>query len=181
MSFQSTSPVWRTTAAIEGRRYIGIISIHVPRVEDDRRLPGDNAAHTISIHVPRVEDDKCFAKKKERSTTFQSTSPVWRTTREGYHGLYVEMISIHVPRVEDDSEKTLRSTSRRRFQSTSPVWRTTVYSATWSGSDIHFNPRPPCGGRLPDVNDYIKHTVISIHVPRVEDDTKSFPTAWGGF
>ena len=33
--FQSTSPVWRTTSAMENREKIKQISIHVPRVEDD--------------------------------------------------------------------------------------------------------------------------------------------------
>ena len=36
--FQSTSPVWRTTRFIYDDDAIHIISIHVPRVEDDKVL-----------------------------------------------------------------------------------------------------------------------------------------------
>ena len=78
--FQSTSPVWRTTAKPVRRTERILISIHVPRVEDDMlsynqvnnicnfnprppcggRQNGKQyvlIATTISIHVPRVEDD----------------------------------------------------------------------------------------------------------------------------
>ena len=34
-----------------------MISIHVPRVEDDELLPQTEEKILISIHVPRVEDD----------------------------------------------------------------------------------------------------------------------------
>ena len=39
---------------------------------------------------------------KERGT-FQSTSPVWRTTSFGKPEIVDYPISIHVPRVEDDT------------------------------------------------------------------------------
>ena len=57
--FQSTSPVWRTT---EKRRRLDrktLISIHVPRVEDDSGRGRLRRKLNISIHVPRVEDDNC--------------------------------------------------------------------------------------------------------------------------
>ena len=56
--FQSTSPVWRTTALAIPGAPSRMISIHVPRVEDDAVpviITGDD--QLISIHVPRVEDD----------------------------------------------------------------------------------------------------------------------------
>ena len=85
--------------------YPTLISIHVPRVEDDRAglLPADDSRHFnprppcggrrrfppkrdsfyhISIHVPRVEDDLLYLKLCKTIYTFQSTSPVWRTTVE---------------------------------------------------------------------------------------------------
>ena len=56
--FQSTSPVWRTTVQCFQRLAEGVISIHVPRVEDDGTCgTGKTYAALISIHVPRVEDD----------------------------------------------------------------------------------------------------------------------------
>ena len=56
--FQSTSPVWRTTAMSVFILFIIVISIHVPRVEDDADM------------ISEAREDKIF----------QSTSPVWRTT-----------------------------------------------------------------------------------------------------
>ena len=55
--FQSTSPVWRTTQIDAPKLDDVIISIHVPRVEDDGTAKGTGEDFTISIHVPRVEDD----------------------------------------------------------------------------------------------------------------------------
>ena len=78
--FQSTSPVWRTT----------------------RFIYDDDAIHIISIHVPRVEDDYHRLPKHTREKRFQSTSPVWRTTSPTQHPPPAARISIHVPRVEDD-------------------------------------------------------------------------------
>ena len=41
-----------------GRYIVAQISIHVPRVEDDKQqLKSKNVYIVISIHVPRVEDD----------------------------------------------------------------------------------------------------------------------------
>ena len=169
--FQSTSPVWRTTKAIAARERLECISIHVPRVEDDSVL-------TTSYIVRGI---------------FQSTSPVWRTTEMfiTLHGLNAE-ISIHVPRVEDDMMINTTGCEQAHFnprppcggrpvdgelmpnlslfQSTSPVWRTTSPFFQLSKPREYFNPRPPCGGRLVFlILDYIA-VLISIHVPRVEDD-----------
>ena len=78
--FQSTSPVWRTTWYLRQNPGYLLISIHVPRVEDDHppqwhyscsryfnprppcggRLDEEvvyQSTVDISIHVPRVEDD----------------------------------------------------------------------------------------------------------------------------
>ena len=59
---------------------IEAISIHVPRVEDDLADAGGGLPLPISIHVPRVEDDKDMERFIKRNLRFQSTSPVWRTT-----------------------------------------------------------------------------------------------------
>ena len=125
-----------------------LISIHVPRVEDDVYRAAETTTHrhfnprppcggrlhlnriivllmAISIHVPRVEDDQREVKPYEKA----------------------ESISIHVPRVEDDP--------------TGFCQRTRL-------SD--FNPRPPCGGRPTRLSKISRKENISIHVPRVEDD-----------
>ena len=147
----------------------------------------------ISIHVPRVEDDLDICTLCMLKLGFQSTSPVWRTTRSKPR--YAHRSTNFNPRPPCGG-RPYRSASfynYKKFQSTSPVWRTTQLSAGPQGSTCHFNPRPPCGGRLAaflrplscgefqstspvwrttkplTVSDLaIK---ISIHVPRVEDDT----------
>ena len=82
-----------------------------------------------------------------------------------------------------------------RFQSTSPVWRTTRQLLLTPTETKYFNPRPPCGGRhvlqvsgsdairfqstspvwrTTDEILYGGHSyTISIHVPRVEDDSNT--------
>ena len=149
--FQSTSSVWRTTITSSSIQPTFSISIHVPRVEDDQTLdemlrawndfnprPPCGGRQTlpfckvlkirISIHVPRVEDDLSPLSKTTVVRSFQSTSPVWRTTQVSNFFICVCCL----------------------FQSTSPVWRTTC--------------RIFCSGKI---------IVISIHVPRVEDDRRS--------
>ena len=37
--------------------------------------------------------------------------------------------------------------------------------------EMNFNPRPPCGGRHCKSKLHRRKQIISIHVPRVEDDT----------
>ena len=148
-AFQSTSSVWRTTCpSMLSSCCLWLISIHVLRVEDDRSKP-----------------DYYTDRKK-----FQSTSSVWRTTLPMIVGARPWAISIHVLRVEDDLYGTMTCAGNCAFQSTSSVWRTTgrkwlhdqaiVISihvlrveddqnpTTIGGVSLHFNPRPPCGGRL---------------------------------
>ena len=88
------------------------------------------SSHTcISIHVLRVEDDVLDGMQAAGFLPFQSTSSVWRTTACRTAAQHAEAISIHVLRVEDDGAQV----------------------AARPG-DSNFNPRPPCGGRLQDVN-----------------------------
>ena len=56
------------------------ISIHIPRVGDDRQEQGGDHAEMISIHIPRVGDDLQVPENRRR----------------------VQQISIHIPRVGDD-------------------------------------------------------------------------------
>ena len=78
--FQSTSPVWRTTALATQLQQCCCISIHVPRVEDDAISGRSTNGCSISIHVPRVEDDHARYTDLPSMRLFQSTSPGWRTT-----------------------------------------------------------------------------------------------------
>ena len=147
--FQSTSPVWRTTyinAAFIGRKHI---SIHVPRVEDDKprgnklpRLPYFNPrppcggrlscwysflfVNLISIHVPRVEDDELLVFLFVRKFDFNPRPPCGGRHVAACEKCFRLLISIHVPRVEDDRYCISVKNRIILFQSTSPVWRTTA-------------------------------------------------------
>ena len=167
--FQSTSPVWRTTDCGFYSGYIVIISIHVPRVEDDIKiLPPRSRIYHFNPRPPcggrpRKRNHLPIRKRfqstspvwrttiwrfgKNRMHKFQSTSPVWRTTIIFMKLEPITVISIHVPRVEDDADLWVSPSSKRNF-----------------------NPRPPCGGRLSRSHSLNPRTSISIHVPRVEDD-----------
>ena len=191
-----------------------LISIHVPRVEDDGEwVCKPSKEDIISIHVPRVEDDMhyctspipqidfnprppCGGRPAVPDTAvvlreFQSTSPVWRTTYAGIEDFTKVEISIHVPRVEDDSSYACNLPCIRYFnprppcggrrsiqaphsgsypfQSTSPVWRTTPRQ-THIKLDKIFQSTSPVWRTTKRGELVPCQPVISIHVPRVEDD-----------
>ena len=100
--FQSTSPVWRTTVISFMRGKWGIISIHVPRVEDDVKICADGQAHKNFNPRPPCGGRPGMIMARIGMTIFQSTSPVWRTTSITHIDAIRDAISIHVPRVEDD-------------------------------------------------------------------------------
>ena len=127
----------------------------------------------ISIHVPRVEDDVKRLMLRYDRRPFQSTSPVWRTTKQSYDRINLMTISIHVPRVEDD----VKAVKRKRMKNIS-IHVPRVEDDNRNGKkwfyEFNFNPRPPCGGRLKERYVGWAKSLISIHVPRVEDDLKYF-------
>ncbi len=170
LAFQSTSPVWRTTVSDEADISFHGISIHVPRVEDDIASKAPDPLDTISIHVPRVEDDSPAATICSATVNFNPRPPCGGRQRLEQLRNHGNMISIHVPRVEDDAANCLKKFNQSSFQSTSPVWRTTKRPLTLFLQSIYFNPRPPCGGRQPAEETDAQNDKISIHVPRVEDD-----------
>ena len=147
IGFQSTSPVWRTTPEYCKMFDAHIISIHVPRVEDDFSAQSRRYHVKISIHVPRVEDDAAFSRFFPPTSLFQSTSPVWRTTRAHR-----------------------KPTTWRKHFNPRPPCGGRRDSGGGERKSFYFNPRPPCGGRLPTSSVTSARRFISIHVPRVEDD-----------
>ena len=102
--FQPTSPVRETTLLVYPNANVKVISTHVPRAGDDRRLEED-IRHGLK---------------------FQPTSPVRETTKSFPPGLRDFFISTHVPRAGDD-----------------------LVMLAVRFIILHFNPRPPCGRRLP--------------------------------
>ena len=124
----------------------------------------------ISIHALRGEGDKIVADSAEpKSITFQSTPSVGRATRNFKRAYEANIISIHALRGEGDavlcnircafniSIHALRGegdvyhkelgVNIKAFQSTPSVGRATATVLVMCGSQAHFNPRPPWGGR----------------------------------
>ena len=122
------------------------ISIHAPRVGGDGAVLHPGRVRRISIHAPRVGGDPhhgagrstpryfnprppcggrriCIPPSSIRER-FQSTPPVWGATTGCPHRTQGAKISIHAPRVGGDGRDDGPISCR-----------------------LHFNPRPPCGGR----------------------------------
>ena len=176
-AFQSTSPAWGTTSyPLKGFRYAFYFNPRPPRGGRRRQAHKELYAREISIHVPRVGDDP------HNTELFQ----------------LVFQISIHVPRVGDDERRSLSVLLLYHFNPRPPRGgRPTRATARMRASN--FNPRPPRGGRHADIAwDSFSFTFqstspawgttypdvdtaglcpISIHVPRVGDDTIAFPRA----
>ena len=124
--FQSTPSVWRETHDDYIIAKEIPISIHSLRVEGDRRLQIPyNDSSSISIHSLRVEGDFSGSISFIPRMQFQSTPSVWRETSARDAWNTKQAISIHSLRVEGDES--------------------VIYLIV---SIYHFNPLPPCGGRL---------------------------------
>ena len=106
-------------------RILRLISIHAPRVGGDPIKVIVLTPVCISIHAPRVGGDPGSDVILSKLSAFQSTPPVWGATQ-----------------ADKQNEKTCR------FQSTPPVWGATPPVLGRLRHHSHFNPRPPCGGRL---------------------------------
>ncbi len=176
----------------------GRISIHAPRVGRDAQ-PGERSwlcadfnprapcgarlqlsplpmyGSGISIHAPRVGRDSGRRLAALRTTTFQSTRPVWGAT----------------------TRTTGRACRHGQFQSTRPVWGATRAGSLSLSLSTYFNPRAPCGARprarasplqMTDFNPRAPcgarracvratraNADISIHAPRVGRDRRDHP------
>ena len=84
----------------------GAISIHVPRMGDDRDPPRQGAARLhISIHVPRMGDDNPSSVEAIRAAHISIHVPRMGDDGDGIqHGRVHGPISIHVPRMGDDGK-----------------------------------------------------------------------------
>ena len=162
--------MWRTTSLPTPQSRRKSISIHVPRVEDDLECELNGCSDPNFNPRP-----PCGGRHKQGADSlsvpnFNPRPPCGGRQYCDLQYIMTGTISIHVPRVEDDGFST--------------AYRTFV---------CDFNPRPPCGGRRTGCTirqllikfqstspvwrtTYAKLAVdlirrISIHVPRVEDDS----------
>ena len=178
---------------IGDRRLGGIISIHVPRVGDDRVRAIKARFAEISIHVPRVGDDDFAKPASVFVATFLSTSPAWGTTiiylaeelgeieflstspawgttpclrcRRG-----MRKISIHVPRVGDDPVVLVAPSLKTYFYPRPPRGGRRTERVEEGTATEFLSTSPAWGTTLhPSRRRFFANT-ISIHVPRVGDD-----------
>ena len=142
------------------------------------------AGRTKTSYGPRVIFSEAYQ--------FQSTAPVWGPTPESWQ---LRCSQTHFnPRPPCGGRRMIWAWSAKPsiFQSTAPVWGPTMPYITYSfataisihgprvGADLigrlsqalngHFNPRPPCGGRLARSGSRYGEMNISIHGPRVGAD-----------
>ena len=149
-SFQSTLPVWGATGSeILFAGLDDAISIHAPRVGSD---PPDWVTCCMGNHFnPRSPcgERLLIALEPLLPKLFQSTLPVWGATlllvgRRAGCG-----ISIHAPRVGSDTRPQSCVGGTPYFNPRSPCGERLPHVA-FAGRTRHFNPRSPCGERLED-------------------------------
>ncbi len=128
----------------------------------------------ISIHVPRMRDDRRHSYVKTNSCDFNP-----RPSHEGRlptepDNRSIAFISIHVPRMRDDSVVSTLLVICWDFNprpSHEGRLRNSLCNLVY---DVYFNPRPSHEGRL-NINFCAPgDNSISIHVPRMRDDGVSF-------
>ena len=145
--FQSTAPVWGPTAP----KYVFAV------------------AAPISIHGPRVGADPTKTGRRWRQRNFNPRPPCGGRRRSGQYQIFRRDFNPRPPcggrhglghmvthpagfqstaPVWGPTMTTGSDTGSREFQSTAPVWGPTLQPAPSGADRQHFNPRPPCGGRL---------------------------------
>ena len=149
-SFQSTCPVWGRTYAAPEREPIPFrISIHLPRVGQDVTRHNCAAGSAISIHLPRVGQDLGPWPCPDPVDVFQSTCPVWGRTRRRHDR----------PALDDD------------FNPPAPCGAGRCCGWKPPNHRCNFNPPAPCGAGHSIPRRQADRHAISIHLPRVGQDT----------
>ena len=101
----------------------------------------------ISIRALLAEGDCCRSEGGVSNGKFQSAPSLRRATAEVRRGRHEDAISIRALLAEGDVTAPDYRGNRNRFQSAPSLRRATSRAALIHPELIHFNPRPPCGGR----------------------------------
>ena len=109
-------------------------------------------------------------RKSSDARYFNPLPPCGGRRRLIFCGVQWCKISIHSLRVEGDCLQSPQKGFTEIFQSTPSVWRETACNLRKRDFLRYFNPLPPCGGRLSEISERVKLTLISIHSLRVEGD-----------
>ena len=116
-------------------------------------LPPDKL---ISIHALRVEGDGASIMSNTKSFYFYPRPPGGGRPRQKTYIEHIVAISIHALRVEGDKILPAPSICPKRFLSTPSGWRATRSTSRLRSTLIDFYPRPPGGGRQPNMNEEIE-------------------------
>ena len=171
-NFKRCSPRGERQDSPRSRGHSPVISIHAPRVGSDPSPRSAWAGETRFQSTLPVWGATKATTPEAKLLAFQSTLPVWGATLSTRRSYENQTISIHAPRVGSDPAITGTGTS-----------------------PLYFNPRSPCGERLPEhmidaAGVVFQSTLpvwgatislgymlivirISIHAPRVGSDDNS--------
>ena len=100
----------------------------------------------ISIHALRGEGDLRASSCILRVSSFQSTPSVGRATINPQLSILSMIISIHALRGEGDTHNSLKNSFYIHFNPR-PPWGGRQQMQEHMKKPTHFNPRPPWGGR----------------------------------
>ena len=146
-TFQSTPPVWGATVLPKQEPLATYISIHAPRVGGDLHLDGHLGLEQHFNPRPPCGGRPDASRPRHPPPDFNPRPPCGGRREPIFHADEEEGISIHAPRVGGDFSMKARYEAAEEFQSTPPVWGATCAVTGDRNVTLHFNPRPPCGGR----------------------------------
>ena len=127
--------------------YIERISIHAPLAGRDVPEAHSLLLLDISIHAPLAGRDPLVWDLATRKYLFQSTRPLRGATFDG-DALHVWMcISIHAPLAGRDTHRRSPAAGDGHFNPRAPCGARLPPGNPWSRRPAHFNPRAPCGAR----------------------------------
>ena len=214
--FQSTLPAWGETGSAvvrpmvkhnfnplsphgerpEGdqiKAYVGLISIHSPRMGRDGVAWSSDRVRSISIHSPRMGRDSRRVRFSNPASHFNPLSPhgerpkdmkTWAgilgdfnplsphgERHEPQRAAILTAISIHSPRMGRDDDGQGRGHADGHFNPLSPHGeRRGRGSRVLRNPFLYFNPLSPHGERQQSCRSGSATSVISIHSPRMGRD-----------
>ena len=173
--FQSTPSARRATDVHMDEDPRIHISIHALREEGDR--PDRRSVKAQSYFNPRPPRGGRRRVQPHRKQCSHISIHALREEGDVRHDRTYQqgLISIHALREEGDVVVVVVEYVEKLFQSTPSARRATRSTGAWWQSIPYFNPRPPRGGRLTFIDDYMVTILISIHALREEGDFPVLP------
>ena len=168
-TFLSTPSARRATRPEWCEKILSGISIHALREEGDRS--SSCTTHRPSDFYPRPpRGGRRYGYGKHKVwVIFLSTPSARRATAVSPSNTY-KLTFLSTPSARRATTILARSMQRGEFLSTPSARRATVRSVLSQSSRMDFYPRPPRGGRLPEIINEEEQLDISIHALREEGD-----------